>query len=257
MSPKRSLLRARVIGLVVEKPREDAGLKLLRTSDPVSRGAEVLARALRDSLCDVEICRLAIPGGLALEVVARSRSLLGEEWGRIALTWVDERCVSFEDAESNQGAAARLGLFRSPLGTTSGCDPAKRLSLYEDGEQPARAVERVELGMRDQFSNALDVVLLGLGGDGHIASLFPSHSDSRDAFVIHVGNSPKPPSDRISLTRRVLATARVVVLVAAGEGKRKALTRLVSGDSSLPAHGLPGLVVVTDLDLDSGSRAET
>ncbi len=111
--------------------------------------------------------------------------------------------------------------------------------------------------MRDKFSNALDVVLVGLGGDGHIASLFPSHSDSRHAFVIHVGSSPKPPSDRISLTRRVLATARVVVLVAAGEGKREALTRLVSGDSSLPAHGLPGLVVVTDLDLDSGSRAET
>ena len=67
---------------------------------------------------------------------------------------------------------------------------------------------------------------------------------------------PKPPPERITLTRPVLATARHTVLLATGLCKRSALERLRAGDPSLPAHGLPGLTVVTELDLgpDSGGR---
>ena len=68
-------------------------------------------------------------------------------------------------------------------------------------------------------------------------------------MVAHVADSPKPPADRVTLTRRALDTARFVILVAIGESKRDALKRLVSGDETLPAHGLKGLVVVTDLEL--------
>jgi 6-phosphogluconolactonase/glucosamine-6-phosphate isomerase/deaminase len=66
---------------------------------------------------------------------------------------------------------------------------------------------------------------------------------------MHVPDSPKPPADRITLTRRALETAKTSLLVAIGEPKREALTRLIGGDASLPAWGLPGLVIVTDLDL--------
>ena len=67
--------------------------------------------------------------------------------------------------------------------------------------------------------------------------------------MAHVVDSPKPPPSRITLTRAALATAGRTVLVATGEAKREALARLLSGDPALPAQGLRGMVVVTDLEL--------
>lgn len=111
------------------------------------------------------------------------------------------------------------------------------------------AVARVEAGLRVDFDGALDVLLLGMGEDGHIASLFPWRSLPESGLVAHVSDSPKPPPDRITLTPAALATASRAVLAAFGESKRAPLRKLLAGDPTLPAQALKGLVVVTDLDL--------
>ena len=101
----------------------------------------------------------------------------------------------------------------------------------------------------ESCEGGIDIALLGMGEDGHIASLFPGHAAPPEgALAAHIADSPKPPKDRITLTHRVLAAATdVSILLATGEGKRAALERLGAGDASLPAHGLPRLTVVTDL----------
>ena len=116
-------------------------------------------------------------------------------------------------------------------------------------ETPAEAVERVTREWATRFSNSLDVALLGMGADGHVASLFPSlpAPSAAAGWVAHVAQSPKPPADRITLTRAALATARHVILVAVGEPKRDALCGVIEGDPRFPASGLPGLAIVTDL----------
>ena len=120
-----------------------------------------------------------------------------------------------------------------------------------DGDSPRSAVERVSRTIDDVFDGRLDVVLLGMGADGHIASIFPNHTaPAHGASVYFVADSPKPPRERMTLARSLLSTARTAVLIATGESKRKALHRLCAGDPSLPACGLPGLVVFTDLDLE-------
>ena len=106
----------------------------------------------------------------------------------------------------------------------------------------------MESALDRDFDGALDVVLLGLGEDGHVASIFPGQASSAGR-VAFVPASPKPPPERITLTRAFLATARETVLLATGEAKREALSRLLAGDPALPAHGLPGLTIVTDLAL--------
>jgi 6-phosphogluconolactonase len=83
--------------------------------------------------------------------------------------------------------------------------------------------------------------------------LFPGRP-AEPGLASWVRESPKPPANRITLTRAVLATASSHVVVALGESKRPALVRLLAGDASLPAVGLRGLIVFTDLDVSEVGR---
>ena len=221
----------------------------VRSAD-ATRAVEAAGSLLVECLANVTResgrARLAVPGGSAASALGVARHELAgapEVWRGLHLTWVDERLVSADDPESNRGMAQRAGWIG---------EPAEVLPLVLDGELPAAAVARVDRALDATFDGALDVVLLGMGEDGHIASLFPGLApdpEALEARVAHVTSSPKPPAERITLTRRVLRTARRTILLATGEAKRPALARLADGDASLPAVGLPGLTVVTDLKL--------
>lgn len=211
-------------------------------------------RALANASGAAEV-RLAIPGGSALAAATHAAVLLGPLWQRVALTWTDERCVPLGDPDSNRGAARSQGLL-GPAGGADGAagggpgfGPARIVPLFEDGESPDAAALRAARRFAAELGNRLDVVLLGMGPDGHVASLFPDRAEPRAGCIAHVPDAPKPPPHRITLTRPILATARHTLLVAAGEEKRAALVRLCAGDPRLPATGLPGLVVVSDLEL--------
>ncbi|MBX3247154.1 MAG: 6-phosphogluconolactonase [Myxococcales bacterium] len=196
--------------------------------------------------------RFAISGGSALRVLAALLEPPSTE-GAVAfappdlvLTWVDERVVPRASLESNAGEAERLVAL------------PRHLPLLNDDEldAPSRAIARVERAIDDELHGALDVTLLGLGEDGHVASLFPRAPDgdaasehpwdSPSARVIRVERSPKPPPRRLTLTRSFLATAKTHVVFAVGAGKRDAIARLRAGDPALPATGLEGVVVITD-----------
>jgi len=224
------------------------------TASPEAQAARLLAEAIVEADVRRGSARLAIAGGSAVRALRAAREALpAEVWARVRLTWVDERCVPTASADSNRGEAHR----RCALEEAS--PPARALALFEDGEEPRAAVARVDAALRDSFAEegvaGLDVTLLGMGPDGHIASLFPGDvpfTEPPGVLAWHVPDSPKPPASRITLSRALLATARVHVLLAAGEGKREALERLLLDDPRLPAVGLDGLRIVTDVDLSNG-----
>jgi len=221
---------------VTETPPGRA-LEWVVSPDPFDAAARLVADAVQRVAATHGRARLAIAGGSAAVAARLAAELLRERgfgFELLLLTWVDERCVPPSSPDSNRGA-----LRFDP-------EPGLELPLYIDGERPADSVERVEQVLATTFDGKLDVLLLGMGGDGHIASLFPGRPP-QPGLVAQVDDSPKPPARRITLTRALLATAQHTILVAAGEGKRRALTRLARGDASLPATGLPGLVVCTDL----------
>ena len=100
--------------------------------------------------------------------------------------------------------------------------------------------------VRSSGTGDFDVLMLGVGPDGHIASLFPDHPglDATDAIAVAVHDSPKPPPDRVTLTFEALNRAKAVWFLVAGEGKADAVRRGLAEEGSVvdtPARGVRGL----------------
>ena len=153
----------------------------------------------------------------------RAYELLRERGVGDAEFWlVDERCVPRDHPESNGR------MLREALGP----EARVREARGELGPEDAAWLYAREVGEDRVF----DVLVLGLGEDGHTASLFPGHPEaaSEHAPVIGVRGSPKPPPERITLTLPVIARARHTVLLVTGDAKREPLARVRAGDETLP-----------------------
>lgn len=216
----------------------------------VDRAAQRIAERVRAGVAARGHATLAIPGGSALAPIAGIREALGDDWARVRLTWVDERCVDFWSPDSNRGEAYREGALDAAH------PPGLELPLWLDGDVADKATERVQRALADDFDGALDVALLGMGPDGHIASLFPGHALLRDpssASVQTLLDSPKPPAQRITLSLGFLQKTRHSYLVALGQSKRDALVRVLQNDPELPLSHLTNLTILTDIDLGATS----
>jgi 6-phosphogluconolactonase len=221
--------------VVSEEPLKEAGRRIAEAilASDVSRGGT----------------RFAIAGGSAAQALQYALPALPDDvWKRVSLTWVDERRVPFASPDSNRGEAYRKGWLSKDR------PPGFELPLWLDDDTPEKAIRRVKRALEDNFKSKIDVTLLGLGEDGHIASLFPGHpARFVKGPVTTLDDSPKPPAQRITLTYEILRTSRAQVLVASGEGKRAALERIVSGDTLAPVNALPEITLVTNLKLGGQS----
>ena len=213
--------------------------RIVVDADPIAAAVSLIS----ESLAAVDEPRIAVPGGSAARVLGGLRDALGSRWADLRLTYTDERCVPTDDLESTRGTLLREGLLSED-------DPPRfELPLFKDGEHPSSAALRAGRALDERFGGALDVVVLGMGPDGHVASLFPGVDVKNDeGFVGYVVESPKPPAERVTLTRRTLERAGARVVVAFGESKREALTRTLAEDNTLPLTGCGDLTIVTDLE---------
>ena len=219
--------------------------EFVTSSAPADDAAQLVAGWLEQAHARQGFSRLGIAGGSALKAVERLKALLSSTtWRALRLTWVDERVVPVASPDSNRGAVERSGVLSTPPGLV--------LPMVLDGEAGAAACARFGPEFERRFDGALDVALLGMGEDGHVASLFPGHALLDTAGVVaHLDDSPKPPPARVTLTLDVLRHPRTKrVVLAAGVGKRAALLGLRANDVSLPVSRLGALTVVTDQPLE-------
>lgn len=210
--------------------------RLVQASSPVD---DALALIL-EALVDVQTPRIAVSGGSAGALVGPLRTALGERWSQVRLTWADERAVPFEDEASNRGALYRSGAL------SAAHLPRQELGLFAPNQSLEDAAEHASAVFAEDFAS-LDVVILGIGGDAHIASHFPGLTADGIGAVQTVRQSPKPPSERLTLSLPVLASAGLNLIYACGEGKREALKATLAGDPRTPASALERTVIVTDL----------
>ncbi len=168
--------------------------------------------------------------------------------------WADERCVSAADPESNYATAKQL-LF-DPLQI-----PATRIHRIPGELHPHEAATRAEkelialFGFDSHKTPALDLVLLGMGEDGHVASLFPGDDFERQnaAPLFRSVVATKPPPNRVTMTYRLLQAATEVWVLASGAGKATALSEsLLSDRTPLGQVRLqrPSLRIFSDIRID-------
>lgn len=189
------------------------------------RAAEVASQSVRER----GRFSIALSGGSIAPALLPALAGSPIPWDATSFFWIDERAVPPDDPESNYGSAMKI-----LSGTPAARARFHPMTMVGDLEASARAYSDTlisELGTPP----VLDIVMLGVGDDGHVASLFPGHEQAPGTWVHAERHSPKPPSERISLTFETLAAARMVWVVVLGDSKAKLVRRfLEAGGDDLP-----------------------
>ena len=208
----------------------------------ISPNRDVLSRELASDIAHAVQAatgrpfRIALTGGRSSRLVydVLGRDYPAEHWANVHYCWSDERLVSRDDPESNY-----LGAWEAWLGPAH--VSLDRLHAPEVWlPDVTKVASRYERDIRQLLGPrlALDCVLLSLGEDGHIASLFPGRAEAQEdtRLVVPVIDSPKPPPRRVTMTFGLINRARSVHVLAVGLGKAEALRRTLSGTLGRPGN---------------------
>jgi len=187
--------------------------------------ADVVAEDLRAAVEARGTARIALAGGSTPRPVYQALATRDLPWAKVEVFFGDERAVPPDDPESNFAMAHASLLSHVPAG---------RVERIEGEREDAVARYVEALG-----SAPLDLVLLGMGDDGHTASLFPESSGDPDARVVRT-ESPKPPPQRISLGLRALNEARRALFLVTGAAKSRRVQEVLETGSALPAAKILG-----------------
>jgi 6-phosphogluconolactonase len=208
--------------------------------------ASEIARLLEEAREQRGCAHLALSGG---GTPARTYELLAqtlEDWHSIEVWFADERCVSPEDERSNYRLAAqtllrpagiteqRIHRMLGELGPGEGARRyAQELRAHGIGGSVAELSASSNANPAEPHGHGggtpIDVAVLGIGPEGHIASLFPGHPalKTQDEPCVGVSDSPKPPPERITLTLPVLQAARRCLVIATGQEKAGAISSML------------------------------
>ena len=215
--------------------------------ESAARLAAALVEHLRQRLELFARVHVALSGGssgsLLCAALAQGTDLRESEWTRIHLWLVDERWVADDDPRLN------FGLIRNALAAHV---PLPKKNLHPMPVMQADGAERYERDLRDALAErqdaserCLDAVVLGMGADGHTASLFPGTPalDERERWIVlNDGEQVAPPRPRMTMTFPLLNHARFIALLVTGEGKQDALCRVAENPDN--PQGLPVALVV-------------
>ena len=223
-------------------------------------GAARLVTAIVDLQSVQDEVHVSLTGGsMGSAILASVRATPGAaaiDWSAIHLWWGDERYLPAGDPERNETQNADALLSHVPLvpeHVHGIAGPDASGSAEESADDYSEEIRATGHG-------AFDIMLLGVGPDGHIASLFPHHPAQRteDAIAIAVHDSPKPPPDRVSLTFECLNRSTRVWFVVAGEDKAEAVANALAPGADrwdVPASGVKGEVeTLWLLDAPAASR---
>jgi 6-phosphogluconolactonase len=229
----------------------EAGLSVKRCADP-DELAERVAASLIGSIARVQglgrTPSVVLTGGSIADrihaAVATSEDVRLVDWSDVDFWWGDERFVPEDDPDRNVGQARAAMLAHLPVSPARvHAMPASDGPLGDDPDAAATAYAAELAAALGSNGPCFDILMLGVGPDGHCASLFPGRPEVSDpALVLAVRDSPKPPPTRISLGMTTLMRAREVWFAATGSEKAEVVTAAIRGAdlTDVPAAGPKG-----------------
>lgn len=191
----------------------------------IQRSLDLLVETIQQTVNDRGRCTLALSGGSTPKPIYQALAEQNLPWDKLHIFWGDERYVSPDHPDSNQRMARQAWLDRVPL------PPANIHPMPTGSQNPEADAQQYEAHLREFFGlepgdfPAFDIMLLGMGDDGHTASLFP-HTDALQVCdrAVTVGNKDGQP--RLTLTVPVLNLSACVIFVVSGANKQDALAQV-------------------------------
>ena len=189
------------------------------------RALEIVVERINTALETRGICTLALAGGSTPKPVYEALSLLNLPWERLHIFWGDERYVSRDHPDSNQGMARQAWLDKIDI------PPENIHPMPTDSQDAVLDAQKYETQLRQWFNLTgsdfpiFDLILLGMGDDGHTASLFP-HTAALDVGDRSITVGDKDGQPRITFTVPLINHARCVLFLVSGESKRPALAQV-------------------------------
>jgi 6-phosphogluconolactonase len=215
--------------------------------------ASALLERLEAAQARGEVPQVGLTGGSIADALHRELARRAPDsaldWSRVVFWWGDERFVPAGSPDRNALQA------REALLDHVGVDPAHvhEVPASDEVATAEDAAAAYSAALREHGAGFFEVLMLGVGPDGHCASLFPGHPalEARDAIAVAVHDSPKPPPDRVTLTFEAMERCRAVWFIASGEGKAEAVARALADEGSVsetPARGVRGDETIWWLD---------
>lgn len=208
-------------------PRSCQIVRVAADRDELRRlGAKILATNIRSAVQARGRCSLMLSGGSTPGPVYEELGRSALPWPQLEIYFADERAVPLDHPDSNYRLVKETLLKAHPE------------ALGRMFPMPADAADRAAAAKdyARRLPDPIDVLVLGMGPDGHTASLFPGSAalDEKDQRVVPV-TAPKPPPERMTITPSVIERARAVIVIAAGAEKASMLSRAMNGPLDVKA----------------------
>ena len=215
----------------------------LETADLVALAAyQQILDAAEHAIAEHGAFKLVLAGGGTPEKVYRLLAQADADWARWFIYYGDERCLPADHADRNSLMATSVFLDKVAI-------PAAQIFTIPAELGPEAAAQQYQQTVATALP--FDLVLLGMGEDGHTASLFPGHSHSADELAHAVYNSPKPPSERVSISAKALSNTQQLIFLITGANKQDAVKSWRSGEDLPVAAIIPKNPIDIYIDKDA------
>lgn len=208
----------------------------LETADQVAQAAcQQILNAAGHAIAEHGAFKLVLAGGSTPEKVYRLLAQANADWANWHIYYGDERCLPADHADRNSLMATQAFLRVVAI-------PEAQIFTIPAELGPEPAAKKYQQTVADALP--FDMVLLGMGEDGHTASLFPGHQHREDELAHAVYNSPKPPPERVSISAKALSDTGQLIFLITGANKQEAVKSWRSGQD------LPVAAIVPENPID-------
>jgi len=188
---------------------------IVKTESLFKKTAAIIAQSIDQVLIDKDEVIIGLPGGRSIENILKCLIREKIQWNKVHIFMIDERLVPIDNLESN---------FRLIKKGLSDVVPISNLHpfCYKEDLSDKGLTEYIEEIMK--YGAKYDIILVSSGEDGHIGALYPDHSSILDEsnFLISMNDSPKPPKNRMSISKNFLLRSTIGIILFAGDIKKQA-----------------------------------